>query len=322
LPLFCPQSNIACQSKGDACRGGKLQNTRAKMSSLEKQLKRLRIPDSSSLERATKFKKKTSFLFDPKEASDIDNETIFALALNGLDELKLVNLQFEKFETLLFSESSKHLERNLQSQELNDKLDNNLKDYLRFLSPYILLKPAHKTLEWLIRRYQVHLYNTDDLLSCVFPYHQSNVFARVVQLLNLTNTKWSWLTSVQKTGCPLPRITIIQHCISNPAFFTFLSGLVFNVGKTKSNTNQGFDAYRVFSSFYASTVIGVLDRLDKVSEEKVTLLLAQIIHGLKSNVLDLQASSYMIIGQLTTKCVLESSVIESLLKIMCKVCNL
>ena len=291
------------------------------MSSLEKQLKRLRIPGSSSLERATKFKKKTSFLFDPKEASDIDNETVFALALNGLDELKLVNVEFEKFEIFLFSESSKHLERSLQSQELNDKLDNNIKDYLRFLSPYILLKPAHKTLEWLIRRYQVHLYNTDDLLACVFPYHQSNVFARVVQLLNLSNTKWSWLTSVQKTGSPLPRSTIIQHCISNSAFFTFLSGLVFNVGKSKGNTNQGFAAYHVFASFYASTVIGVLERLDKVSEEMVTTLLSQIIHGLKSNFPDLQAASYMIIGQLTNKCLLESQVVESLLKIMCKVCR-
>jgi U3 small nucleolar RNA-associated protein 10 len=288
------------------------------MSSLEKQLKRLRIPDSSSLERATKFKKKTSFLFDPKEASDIDNETVFSLALNGLDELKLVNLQFEKFETVLFTESSKYLERTLQSQELNDKLDNNIKDYLRFLSPYILLKPAHKTLEWLIRRYQVHLYNIDDLLACVFPYHQSNVFARVVQLLNIANTKWSWLTSVQKSGCPLPRSTIIQHCISNPAFFTFLSGLVFNIGKSKAN--QAFEAYHVFCSFYASTVIGVLDRLDRVSEEIVTSLLAQVIHGLKSNVTDLQAASYMIIAQMTTKCVLEASVIESLLKVMCKVC--
>jgi U3 small nucleolar RNA-associated protein 10 len=288
------------------------------MSSLEKQLKRLRIPDSSSLERATKFKKKTSFLFDPKEASDIDNETVFSLALNGLDELKLVNLQFEKFETVLFTESSKYLERTLQSQELNDKLDNNIKDYLRFLSPYILLKPAHKTLEWLIRRYQVHLYNIDDLLACVFPYHQSNVFARVVQLLNIANTKWSWLTSVQKSGCPLPRSTIIQHCISNPAFFTFLSGLVFNIGKSKAN--QAFEAYHVFCSFYASTVIGVLDRLDRVSEEIVTSLLAQVINGLKSNVTDLQAASYMIIAQMTTKCVLEASVIESLLKVMCKVC--
>ncbi|XP_028404436.1 HEAT repeat-containing protein 1-like isoform X2 [Dendronephthya gigantea] len=288
------------------------------MSSLEKQLKRLRIPDSSSLERATKFKKKTSFLFDPKEASDIDNETVFALALNGLEELKLVNLEFERFETLLFSESSKLLERSLQSQELNDKLDSNIKDYLRFLSQYILLKPAHKTLEWLIRRYQVHLYNIDDLLACVFPYHKTNLFARIVQLINLTDTKWSWLISVQKTGSPLPHSTIIQHCISNPAFFTFISGLVFDVCKTSSDTNQNFVAFHGFSAFYMSTVIGVLDRLDKISEEIVTSVLAQIIHGLKSNVPDLQAASYMIIGQLTTKCELESSVIKSLLKIMCK----
>lgn len=290
------------------------------MSSLEKQLKRLRIPDNSSLERAAKFKKKASFLFDPKEASDIDNETVFALALNGLEELKLVNLQFEKFATLLFSESCKHLERSMQSQELNDKLDSSIKDYLRVLSPYILLKPAHKTLEWLIRRYQVHLYNTDELLACVFPYHQSNVFARVVQLLNLANTKWSWLRSVQKTGTPLPHSTIIQHCISNPAFFTFLSGLVFDFDKTNINHYQGSGGYHGLSSFYATTVIGVLDRLNKVSEELVASVLAQIIHGLKSDALELQCASYMIIGQLTTKCILASSVVESLLKLMSKVC--
>ena len=290
------------------------------MSSLEKQLKRLRIPDSRSLERATKFKKKTSFLFDAKEASDIDNETVFALALNGLDELKVLNSQFEQFETLLFGESTKYIERSLQSQEVNDNLDNNIKDYLRYLSPYILLKPAHKTLEWLIRRYHVHLYNIDDLLACVSPYHQSVVFARVVQLLNLTNTKWSWLTSVQKTGSPLPQSTIIQHCISNPAFFTFLSGLVFNIGKTKTNTENSSSVHHVFASFYASTVIGVLDRLHKVSEEILTALIAQIVHGLRSGTADLQAASYMIIGQLTRKCVLETSVINSLLKVMCKVC--
>ena len=295
-------------------------DTRAhKISSLENQLKRLRIPENSSLERASKFKKRTSFLFNAKEASDIDNETVFALALNGLDELKLVNDHFEQFESLLFSESSKHLERSLQTKEVNEKLDSTIRDYLQFLSPYILLKPAHKTLEWLIRRFQVQLYNVDDLLSCVFPYHQSNVFARVVQLLNIVNTKWSWLTSIQKTGSPLPRSTIVQHCLSNPAFLSFISSLVFNAVESKAKSGQSLSAFRVFSSFYASTVIGVLQSLEKVSEELVSSLLNQIIRCLKSNVNDLQAASYMIVGQLSTKCTLQLSAVESLLKTMCKV---
>lgn len=288
------------------------------MSSLENQLKRLRIPDSSSLETATKFKKRTSFLFDPKEASDIDNETIFALAQNGLEELKLVDSKFEAYEALLFNESSKNLDRGLQSQQVNDKLGSYIKDYLLFLSPYILLKPSQKTLEWLIRRYQVHLYNVDDMLACVFPYHQSNLFARVVQLLNITNTKWSWLSPVQKSGSPLPHSTIIQHCISNRAFLSFLSGILFYIeGKNKN----GYSGLKTFSGFYASTVVGVVDCIDRISEDILSLLLSQIIHCLKSHMSDLKATAYMIIGQLTTKCVMELNVVESLLKTMCKVCS-
>lgn len=289
------------------------------MSSLENQLKRLRIPENSSLERATKYKKRTSFLFEPKEASDIDNETVFALALNGLDQLKLLNGYFEAFEGVLFHESSKQLERSLLTRDVNDKLDSSIKDYLQFLSPYILLKPAHKTLEWLIRRFQIHLYNVDDLLACVFPYHQSNVFARIVQLLSIANTKWSWLVSIQKTGSPLPRSTIIQHCLSNPGFLSFISGLVFNAVKTKPKTGQGSPSFSIFTSFYASTIAGVVESMEKVSEEILSSLLPHIIHGLKSDVADLQAASYMVIGQLTIKCTLQPRVIKSLLKTMCKV---
>ena len=44
------------------------------------------------------------------------------------------------------------MERSIQTKEVNDKLDEVIEEFLCLLSPYFLLKPAHKTLEWLIYR--------------------------------------------------------------------------------------------------------------------------------------------------------------------------
>ena len=52
------------------------------MSSLARQLQQLQIPGSLP-SAAAKTSKKASLLFDAKEAADIDNETIFSIALNG-----------------------------------------------------------------------------------------------------------------------------------------------------------------------------------------------------------------------------------------------
>lgn len=74
------------------------------------------------------------------------------LGLSGLEELKKLNPQFCIFEETLFDLTSKSFERSVESKEANDKLDCQIKTFLILLSPYFLLKPAHKALEWLINR--------------------------------------------------------------------------------------------------------------------------------------------------------------------------
>lgn len=63
-----------------------------------------------------------------------------------------IELAFEEFQETLFSEASLTLERSVQSKEVNQKLDKNISLFLTRLSPYFLLKPALKCLEWLIHR--------------------------------------------------------------------------------------------------------------------------------------------------------------------------
>lgn len=47
--------------------------------------------------------------------------------------------------------------------------------------------------------FHIHLYNVDSLLACILPYHDTNFFVRVLQLLNIQDVtnKWNWLHCLQ-----------------------------------------------------------------------------------------------------------------------------
>ena len=72
---------------------------------------------------------------------------------------------------------------------------------MSLLSPFFLMRPAHKALELLVRKYRVHEYNVEALIACVLPYHSTKTFVRAVQLLNLKkHPRWAFLSAVQKSG--------------------------------------------------------------------------------------------------------------------------
>ena len=287
------------------------------MSSLAKQLKQLQIPGLHVGAAAAKTSKKVSLLFDASEASDIDSETIFSLGINGLEELKSIDASFGQFEVALFNESSKALERTVQTKGVNDKLDKEITKFLRFLSPYVLLKPAHKTLEWLIRRYQIHVFNVSELVSAVLPYHETKFFARIVQLLTIADpsSEWNWLHPLQKAGSPLPRSALLQRCITDSSFFFLVCDLVNHL----LDSDVPASSSRTLLTFYCSTVVGCLEIVDRVSEEFLGRLVPYVFRGLKAGIPDLRAASLMIVSQLCVKCALEEKLVKSLIENICKV---
>lgn len=290
---------------------------KSKMSSLAKQLKQLQIPGSLPSTATAKASKKASLLFDSKEAADIDNETVFSIGLNGLEELKVIEPAFSTFDNSLFCDTSKSLERALQSKDVNEKLDKHISKFLQYLSPYFLLKPAHKVLEWLIRRYQIHVYNVDNLVTCILPYHETNLFARVLQLLSIRDpsSKWNWLRPVQKAGAPLSKTAFLQHCVSDPGFFSLICETVKEGIKLEIPPSS----LRVLFTFYTSTVVGVLDMLPKVTERFISQLLPYLLEGLKCDLPEMVASSYMITAQLCSRCSMEETLVKSLTDNICKV---
>jgi len=111
---------------------------------------------------------KASLLFDQTKAEHLDLETILNIGTNGLMELRKYDERFAAFEDTLFNPASVSLARPQMSKEAIQKLDKSVEQFLMLLSPYFLLKPAHKAIEWLLRRYQ---YVTRNSMLILFPYY-------------------------------------------------------------------------------------------------------------------------------------------------------
>ena len=139
------------------------------MTSLKLQLKKLADAHTQWQLTDSENRKRASFLYEPKVAATLDRETIYCLGMhsisniyshrsfvlkgtNGFEELCLLDSGFEEFERVLFSDTSLTFERSIQTREVNDSLDQTIRRFLIRLSPYFLLSPAHKALEWLVHR--------------------------------------------------------------------------------------------------------------------------------------------------------------------------
>ncbi|NWH29268.1 HEAT1 protein, partial [Chloropsis hardwickii] len=284
------------------------------MTSLAEQLKRLALPqtDPSLLDRS----EVASLLFTCKEAATIDRDTFFAIGCTGLEELMGIDPLFEEFQSSLFSSTSKGLERSVQTKAVNQQLNKSISLFLIHLSPYFMLKPAQKCLEWLIHRFHIHLYNQDSLIGCVLPYHETNLFVRVIQLLDIKSPthKWHWMDPIRKPGVPLARGTVITHCYKDLDFMDFICRLVAKSVKVVFSECPGNSAQlRVLLVFYASTIVSALGAAEKITDTMVSLLLPYVQKGLKSSVQDYRAATYMIICQMTVKVTVETSLVHSLM---------
>ncbi|XP_058121031.1 HEAT repeat-containing protein 1 homolog [Anopheles ziemanni] len=281
--------------------------------SLAAQLQRLAAPQTSV---QVESRRTASILFDGKEAATKDREVIFDIGLSGLEELIQLNGAFARFEETLFDRNAMDLQRSVEDQTLNEMLDANVRKFFCHLSPYFMLQPAHKCLEWLIRRFNVHQFNRRDFVNFILPYHETRMFVRCIQTLRFqpTNDQLAFLEPIGKAGVPPSKRIIIEHFTAHPEFLKqygkFLMEATTELG-SKANSLQAMFA------FFCSTTLGVLESVESVTENYVVAVLRPVAAGLASNAIDYASACYMIVGQLVTKTALSVDTLELLTKRLC-----
>lgn len=216
-----------------------------------------------------------SLLFTLREAAALDLDDIFELGVNGLLELARSDERFLSFQDSLFSPQARRTDREGQTPEENRTLNGRLADLLLLLSPHFMARAAHKVLEWLLRRFLIHRYNLFDVVATTLPFHDTAVWARLVQLLPVADTAFAFLAGVRKTGAPLPRSVLVERCLT-PGGIDLLD-FCFQVAR-KSLTRGIVN--RPLCALWASLAVGAI-RLRPV-ESTVKLVLPLGVQALRT----------------------------------------
>ncbi|XP_076255308.1 HEAT repeat containing 1 homolog l(2)k09022 [Rhynchophorus ferrugineus] len=282
--------------------------------SLAQQLQKLAVPQTSLLKES---KERASLLFNPKEAAGLKKDIVYQIGLEGLEDLISKNGVFEEFRKSLFHITSKNFERSIQTKEDNKKVDKAIKRFLLLLSPYFMINSSHKALEWLIYRYMIHEYNRNEVLMLILPYHETNIFVRMLQLLNFrdSNDSFHFLKHLQRPGVHLTKQSLLNHAVSNSGFLKFTSTMVQNIIEVHENLN----ILTVLFNYYCTVFTGVIEYSPDINENQISQMLPIILNGLSSPIPDYAAATYVVLARLLVKSSLRTILLD---KIMEKLSNI
>ena len=277
--------------------------------SLAEQLRRLQTPQSSQF---VDSRKRDSILFSLKEAALKSRETIYEIGISGLHELIELNPVFEDFQSTLFELTAKDVQRAVESKEVNALLNKNIKRFMLHLSPYFMNPASHKCLEWLIRRFNINLYNKDEFLMLILPYHQTNMFVRCIQSMKFEDptNKWHFLAEVKKSSAPLSKYAIWNHGATQPHFLEFVGKFTYDAIK---ELEDKAGSLQTMIAFYCTSIIGAMEQAVSINNNHILCIAKYLIKTFKSKVIDFAAAGYMITAQLLVKSMLGVPLLNELM---------
>lgn len=122
---------------------------------LQKQLAAIAASSTHQLDlKAQKSAHGKSLLFEAKVAGSQSFENLYLICHDGFRELCALDPRFRQFAANLFSEQSKEEDRLQMTEAETKKLNTVLEAFITLVGPRLLLKPAQKALEWLVRRFK------------------------------------------------------------------------------------------------------------------------------------------------------------------------
>ncbi|OLL27008.1 U3 small nucleolar RNA-associated protein 10 [Neolecta irregularis DAH-3] len=210
------------------------------------------------------FKKVASLLYDISEAAEKNIDTIYEIGREAFDELCEIDPRLRQFETILFSEGSKNVDRFLQTKADNDALNGVLSTFIHILSPHFLLGATTRALEWLVRRFRIHNYNAETLLLTFLPYYSHPTFARLLVIVTLPQPIWSFLEARKKDRSAPSRHEIVMSLAQDPTFYNIVAQFVEDMASEQKG-------YHALSAFWASVAVEAILRMRqaKVDEDLI-----------------------------------------------------
>lgn len=163
------------------------------MLSLKEQLSNLKSNNNKESKRALLPKSATATLLFPFNSTSkkINSEVAYSLGLQGIIMLSKKNYDcFSYFFDNLFISTAKYYNRDLINEKESEVIDENVKKLVILLSNYFEDPSCHKVIEFLIRIYDVHIYNKEVLILSFLPFYYNKYYIKLIQNTNFEDENY------------------------------------------------------------------------------------------------------------------------------------
>lgn len=98
-----------------------------------------------------------SILFTPEVAAAQSHTQLYSICNEGFLDLCTLDDRFRLFRNGIFSEQSISVDRDTKTKSEISLLDSQIRSFLGRVSPFLQLRSAVKSVEWLVRRFRLVL---------------------------------------------------------------------------------------------------------------------------------------------------------------------
>ncbi|KAH8205749.1 hypothetical protein TruAng_000025 [Truncatella angustata] len=290
--------------------------------SLAAQLAQIAASSKTTLDvRAQKAAHSKSLIFEPRVAASQNYQTLYNICREGYDELLQLDARFGAFNNTIFSQQSQDEDRSQMTSAENAELNKIIESFLRLVGGRLRLMPSIRSVEWLIRRFRIHEYNTAALLSTFLPYHSLPVFVTLMSILPTTiPNEYRFLSPYIRSLTAPPRSVLVYQATHHSEFLSTISAYTLETCRHQQH-------YPALISFWAGIMLeavnGMLDKMRSgrrsIQKSNDSALLHQIgpILGealVLKKVPNLQIAAYMVIVAFVAKGNLDDATITALME--------
>ncbi|KAF9248497.1 hypothetical protein DTO027I6_8628 [Penicillium roqueforti] len=291
-------------------------------SSLAAQLSQIAAKSAHELDlKAQRVLHSQSLIFDPKVAGTQDFDAIYDICYDGFRELCSLDPRFTEFDRTIFSEQSKAEDRSQMNVAQNKELDTVVEAFLALVGGRLQLSPAVKAVDWLVRRFRIHEFNTTAVLLTFLPYHTTPLFLNLLSILPETLTPAFKVLIPYKNGLiNPPRHPLVHSAATNKPFFSELNEYVLKVCRQQA---QSHALLAFWAGIVTEAVATMLDgarsgrrEAEKQKHEDILLRILPVLSNAftMKNVSELIVGSYMICVVLAQKAFLSNEVTDGLME--------
>ncbi|KAL4808206.1 U3 small nucleolar RNA-associated protein 10 [Aspergillus unguis] len=291
-------------------------------SSLAAQLSQIAANSTNQLNlKAQRLAHAQSLIFDKRVAGSQDFDTLYDICYAGFQEICQLDPRFAQFERSIFSERSKAQDRTEMTEAENKELDSVLEAFLALVGGRLLLNPAVKAVEWLVRRFRIHEYNTHFTIITFLPYYSTPLFLNLLSILpEDLPPAFKVLIPYKRSAINPVRQALVQNAIANKDIIVALNNHVLQVCQQRAH-------HHALLSFWAGIITeGVAGMLDSsrsgrrnVEKQKHDDIILQILPVLNDglamkDVSELVIGCYMVCVVLAQKAELQDRVLDGLME--------